>query len=248
MLKNKVLRVALIVLVPIIVVFFWFYSSFNGNPYMRMMAQSKINQYLEENYPGKEFVLENINFDFKSGMYSATIVSKNDKDIFFTVLADGKMVKYDEYKFKYLEDKEIEKKFIEQIKGMLFSLIKNEIKELERINVEMYIPKGKYSKETNYSKAVDEELKIFIYLHSPNTPKLSQDQFLKNAIRAKELILKNDYRVEYFSCYYMFKQRGDGYSIELYKDELHESYEEIMNTNRVVDYEKLNKSKARREF
>lgn len=246
MFKSISFKIIAILLLSLIGLIIFLNVSLHGNPYSTSITEEKVQQYLRETYPDQDFVIKTIKYDLKSGTYNAAVFSRKQNSINFVIWAGPKGVTYDEYKYKYLEDKELGRKFKSQIAEILLTIIKSKVKEIQGVQVEMYVPKGKYDAHSDYSRDMDENLKIYVYLDSAYDQKLTKELFLEKATKVKELVLKNDFKMEYFYCYYLHKTKGDGYSLELYKDDFEMKYAELINSKRLVDYKELNRNKGRR--
>lgn len=69
-----------------------------GNPISKLLVTKNAEIYLEENYQGKDYYIDEVNYDFKTGNYYVLIESESSADSSFTVYAgtNGK-ISYDTY-------------------------------------------------------------------------------------------------------------------------------------------------------
>ncbi len=229
----------LLVVVSCLTATLWGYSSFFGNPISKYLANQQIKNYLVVNYPDKDFGMSSSNYNYKTGSYGARIIFKKEGISFF-VSADARRVNYDQYKNEYIRDYEIEKIFAEQVKNRVLPILQKEVDEVVDMDVEMYIEQRKYSRKASYFEDVNEPLKIYVDLRSVNTKKISQEQFIEKFLKIREALLTMNLNIEYLDCYYMYKYKGDGYSMGLNKTEFNLSRQQLIDSDNVVDYETIN--------
>ncbi|MFZ5597569.1 MAG: hypothetical protein ACOY31_11225 [Bacillota bacterium] len=237
--------IAYVLLAGIFLSALWVCSLFFGDPVSKFIAGKNVRSYLAENYPDNHFRIKSLDYDFKIGGYSAKVFSETDPGVEFVIRARNKGVMYDQYKQEYIRDREMEIRFTEQIERMLFPAIKAKVPELTGINTEIYIKKGKYNINADYSKDIDEQLKVFADINGSGTEKLSREGFLEKALQIRNIITDSGFKMEYFHCYYFFKQKGDGYSLELKRDEINLPGDKLINSDRLTDYGQLNRDKRR---
>jgi len=244
--SGRVIKyIAYVLLAGILLSAMWVCSLFFGDPVSKFIAGKNVRSYLAENYPDNNFKIKSIDYDFKFGGYSAKVVYETEPGVEFVIGARTKGVVYDRYKQEYLRDREIEIKFTEQIERMLFLTIKPRVPELTRINTEVYIKKGKYNADADYSKDMDEQIKVFVNINGSGSEKLSREDFLEKALQIRNIITDSGFKMEHFHCYYFYRQKGDGYSLELKRDELNLPGEKLINSDRLTDYVQLNRDKSR---
>ena len=84
--KRKFWKIAaLVVAVILIVGLAWFANALNGNPISKHIAKNRAEKYIAEQYPGTDFELERVSYNFKDGNYHAYIVSPGSIDTHFTL-------------------------------------------------------------------------------------------------------------------------------------------------------------------
>ncbi len=97
--KRKVLKVlAFLTAITLIAGIAMFSTALMGNPISRFLARRTAVRHLSETYPGTDYFIEGLNYDFKSGGYYAGISSPSSIDTRFTLHFDmlGHL-KYDSY-------------------------------------------------------------------------------------------------------------------------------------------------------
>lgn len=99
--KKKVLKVlALILAIILIIGVGLFANALVGNPVSKFLATKGAEEHLAKNYGDKDFVVEEVNYDFKTGGYYARISSPTSIDSHFSLSFDwmGKLIidSYDE--------------------------------------------------------------------------------------------------------------------------------------------------------
>lgn len=93
--KKKILKIAALVLALVLIVGVCvFANSLVGNPISQMLATKTAEKYLEENHPGKDYVLEGVTFNFKFICYNAHFSSPSSPDSSFSLMLgmDGKII------------------------------------------------------------------------------------------------------------------------------------------------------------
>lgn len=82
--KTKRL-LALITGIVLITILFFAYSEFNGNPFYKINAKHKIDEYLITHFTEVDYSKSNISYNFKDGTYYMDIDVKNSEDKDFTI-------------------------------------------------------------------------------------------------------------------------------------------------------------------
>lgn len=84
--KKKVLKaLALILAVILIIGVGLFANSLVGNPVSKFLATKGSEEHLAKNYSDKDFVVEEVNYDFKTGGYYARVTSPTSIDSHFSL-------------------------------------------------------------------------------------------------------------------------------------------------------------------
>ena len=97
--KKKVLKILALVLAIILIIGIGvFANSLVGNPVSKFLATKNAEEYLEKNFGDKDFQLQEVTYDFKTGGYYARVTSPTSIDSHFSILLNfiGK-VEYDTY-------------------------------------------------------------------------------------------------------------------------------------------------------
>ena len=63
----------------------WFSNGLLGNPVSKFLAARAAREYLAGQYPGADYQVESVNYSFKSGGYTAAVVSPTSIDSHFTL-------------------------------------------------------------------------------------------------------------------------------------------------------------------
>jgi len=84
--KKKTLKILALVLAIILIIGVAFFAnSLVGNPISKYLATKSANEHIEKNYGDKDFVVESVNYDFKTGDYHAKVTSPTSIDSHFTI-------------------------------------------------------------------------------------------------------------------------------------------------------------------
>ncbi len=97
--KKKILKAVLIIVaVSFVGIAVWFANGFFGNPVSKHLAIKSAQEYLEANFAGTDYEVEDSFYDFKSSAYNVHIKSPTSADSSFTICAglDGEII-YDTY-------------------------------------------------------------------------------------------------------------------------------------------------------
>ncbi len=97
--KKKVLKIlAFLTALALIAGIVLFSTALMGNPVSRFLARRTAVRHLKETYPGTDYYIEDVNYDFKTSGYYARISSPTSIDTRFTLYFDmlGHL-KYDSY-------------------------------------------------------------------------------------------------------------------------------------------------------
>ncbi len=87
--KKKILKVlALVVAIALIICIGVFANSLVGNPVSKYLATKSANEYIEKTYSDKDFIIEEVNYDFKTGGYYARVTSPTSIDSHFSLSFD----------------------------------------------------------------------------------------------------------------------------------------------------------------
>ena len=84
--KKKILKVlALVLAIVLIIGIGVFANALVGNPVSKVLATKSANEYIEKTYSDKDFVIEEVNYDFKTGGYYARVTSPTSIDSHFSL-------------------------------------------------------------------------------------------------------------------------------------------------------------------
>ena len=94
--KKKILKVlALVVAIALIIGIGLFANALVGNPVSKYLATKSANEYIKTTYSDKDFQIEEVNYDFKTGGYYARVTSPTSIDSHFSLSFEwmGKLVR-----------------------------------------------------------------------------------------------------------------------------------------------------------
>ena len=87
--KKKILKVLALVLAIILIIGVGlFANALVGNPVSKFLATKSANEHLEKNYSDKDFIIEEVTYDFKAGSYYARVTSPTSIDSHFSLSFD----------------------------------------------------------------------------------------------------------------------------------------------------------------
>ena len=87
--KRKVLKILALVLAIILIIGIGlFANALVGNPVSKYLATKSANEYIEKTYADKDFIIEEVNYDFKTGGYYARVTSPTSIDSHFSLSFD----------------------------------------------------------------------------------------------------------------------------------------------------------------
>ena len=93
--KKKILKIlALVVAIVLIIGVGLFANALVGNPVSKFLATKSAQEHLAKNYGDKDFVIEEVTYDFKTGGYYARVTSPTSIDSHFSLSFDwlGKLI------------------------------------------------------------------------------------------------------------------------------------------------------------
>lgn len=221
-------------------------SEFHGDPISKYLATRRINNYISTSYPGEQFEIDHINFEFKTKLYVADIYSQSNGDISFQigVKKGGKGIYFDQYIEKYGKDHELSEKFANYLSTSITDALIEKIPQLSEVIVIIYIEKDKYPAATEYSSYIDEPYSVILNFEGEQ---IFKHQFVELCYNAKETLKEMGIIVDNFIFDYReydSKDRGGlGYSLELRKEQLTYSANEMLliETLNVYGNEELQK-------
>lgn len=87
----------MVVLLLLLLVVGWIVNGFFGNPFSKMLVKHSVNNYLAENYADRDFEIDEVLYNFKTGEYDAKIISPSSIDTHFIIAVPFYKVKNDSY-------------------------------------------------------------------------------------------------------------------------------------------------------
>lgn len=199
--KKIIFSVILVVLVFGIL---FIYNAFNGNPVSKAIERKKFQTYIEKTYPGTDFKIDKMYFDFKFANYGAKVVS-DEKGYEFNIvrLYDGRI--YDEYKdMPMLIDYEITKKFRDKIAYDIMNGLKDKLnlsdeearyqENKSSLDVFIDVEQGKYrDKSIEYSNDLDDKFAIGLSIPMQDE-KDYKEKLCENMQIIRDFALKQNYK------------------------------------------------------
>lgn len=99
--KALIIIISAVVLIGCIA---WVVTLFSGNPISKLIATNVAQKYLKENYGDKDFVIDDVQFNFKNGYYYAEISSPSSIDSSFSLELNSKgEIITDDYESRVLD-------------------------------------------------------------------------------------------------------------------------------------------------
>lgn len=95
--KRATKIILLIIVVLMIGVGLWIVNSFAGNPLSKIMAKNAAENYIAEQYADRDFIIEDVFYNFKDGYYHANVASPSSIDTYFSIYVSGNKVNDDTY-------------------------------------------------------------------------------------------------------------------------------------------------------
>lgn len=234
---NKKKIVYLVILIVIVGFLLTMYNNLNGNPISKAIAKGKIQRYIEETYPDKDFNIDKMGYNFKFTNYYATVISE-EAGLNFSIDIRRDNSFWDEYKEEpVLVDHELSKRFRETIEGYTKEDISDVVMFMddnskEKINnylfAELEVPQGKYrDKDIQYSTDMDDPFIFSVSLYPENG-----DNYKKELLSVAKALKNSINKRAYNGVVGMYVNIGwdnTSYCIVINKDELKISDEELEN-------------------
>lgn len=234
---NKKKIVYLVILIGIIVFLLGLYNAFNGNPISKAISKVKVEKYIEETYPDKDFKIDEVVYNFKFGTYYA-VVSSEKEGYLFNIEIMGKDNIWDAYKESpMLIDIELTNRFsntiIEYTKEDIGDVVKllddnNKEKNYNYLFAEIEVPQGKYrDKNIQFSNGMDDPFVLNLSLYPENGDNY-KDELLLAAKALRSSINKRNYN-GIIGMFVNIGWENTSYCIVLEKEELNINDDELVN-------------------
>ncbi|MDO5520936.1 MAG: hypothetical protein Q4G58_10635 [bacterium] len=188
--------------VLLIVLVFLFANSVVGNPISKFLATKDIKQYLATTYPGNDYKIDDVSFNFKFHEYNGTIISPSSKDSTFTITWRDSNNIYDTYDFNVLQRENTiqryEKEASEQISSLLNSIPGNDIKKVNVVIAKEYYETGASRSlvlDSPYDKSTNIPLELTISCNDSAT----LEKFTTLLEQIHTLTSSNGYHINYYS-------------------------------------------------
>ena len=87
--KRKFWKIlALAVAIALLIGVCGFANALTGNPLSKLLAERAAEKYLAQTYPGTDYTITDVGYNFKFGNYYAKVVSESSMDTYFTIYAN----------------------------------------------------------------------------------------------------------------------------------------------------------------
>ncbi len=80
----------------------WFANGIYGNPISKTIAKSSAEKYIVDTYSGRDFVIDDVFYNFKDGYYHVEVKSPSSIDTHFTVSVFSNKVAFNSYENEVL--------------------------------------------------------------------------------------------------------------------------------------------------
>ncbi|MCH1625634.1 hypothetical protein [Fredinandcohnia quinoae] len=199
--KKMIYSILLVLLIGFIL---FFYQAFNGNPISKAYSKNVLGTYLNNNYPSKEFRIDDGVYDFKFSQYIFEVVeigSIKDSDgglkkYEFNVSGFIKpVVNWDGIYYANLDEPLMEKlgqEAAKEIEGVL----KEEVPSVHSVEIQIEVLKGKLDPATSWNKNLSLEKPIQMHIVLDSTNQTTKDVF-DDAKKIQNIIESEGYKYDY---------------------------------------------------
>ena len=191
--KKKWVYILIITVLSVLVLVF--YTALNGNPITKQLSKMTLTSYLDISYPKEEFTIDKPFYNFKNSGYDFAVTRIGDpSQTLYDFTVSGifnTKVHYDGIYYANQDTrliKKYEKKAVENLNNLLIK----DVPEINEVNVQMEILKGKYDIESVWSREFAPEKPMNIYI-AIDSRKLSKQEFLKAIMTIQNSLNKNNY-------------------------------------------------------
>ncbi len=109
----------------------WFAMLFVGNPVSSFAAKRNAKRYLAQQYPGTDYQIEEVSYNFKFGEYMARVTSPSSKDSRFTLTYDwAGNLKQDDYDWRVQQRENTYERLDWEYRQQVETVLKNPEKKL----------------------------------------------------------------------------------------------------------------------
>ncbi len=193
---NKRKWLYIVVIFIIIVPLLFFYQAFNGNPLSKLASTVTLKNYLEKEYPEKEFRVEEGFYNFKISGYQFNVVQIGTEEEYeFEVTGTFKPTVWTDGIYYANLDEPLIEKFGEQASEEISNLIIKDIPELLKVTVQLEVLKGSYDDSTTWDKNLKIEKPMYIHITTDAKGKTKED-ILKSMNKIQKLLNMNGYTYE----------------------------------------------------
>lgn len=179
------------------------YNEFNGNPISKYFATQKLESYLKETYPKKEFRVDPGSYNFKDKVFPYNVIEIGSTN------SDNSGPK--EYRFEmrgfikptvqmdgiYTEnlDQDLMAKIGKEAGGEIKTLLSQELKTIISVDVYVEFLKGTFPVDSHWNKSMKFEKPVWmhIYLDATNATK---EQVFEDVLKLQATLNKHGYEYD----------------------------------------------------
>lgn len=190
---KKIILLTLAVLLLAVILFF--YISFNGNFISKMIAKSKVQQYVEEMYENQNKQLVDSYYNFKDGqytfnyeIYNNTIRSNYSFSIGGPFFPKGTIFSYLEYESM---DEALTESFQKDGEKWLEEQLREQNIAFGGVGYAVDIPKGLYGEDEVWKPNVDKLITPRISVDLTDEQQ-TEEQFLQQAEQIRQILIEHD--------------------------------------------------------
>lgn len=205
---KKIILLTLAALLLGVILFF--YISFNGNFISKMIAKSKVEAYVEENYKDQNKQLIDSGYNFKDGqyvfhydLYNNSIRSSYTFSIGGPLLPSGRI-------FSYLNpdsmDEELTKQFSHEGNRWLRKKLREQNMKFDNVDYYVEIPKGYLDDDATWKPEVDQILMPSISVDVTDEQQ-TEEQFIAQVEQIRQVLIDN--KVTYDTSYVSMTRKFD---------------------------------------
>lgn len=200
--KKIIYSCLLLILVGFVI---YIYIAFNGNPISKYYAQKTLINYLSEEYPEREFRVDETFYNFKFSEYVFTVIeigssNSSNKPNEYSLSVAGffkpQITNDDIYNSNL--DEELMERIGREAEQDIFHVLQSKIPSVKEISIILFIEKGEVPEETKWSKEIKWNKPFTIHMHVDATKSTDKEFF--TIVKEIQTIFTNEgYQYEYVS-------------------------------------------------
>ena len=110
----------------LLVILFFFYNAFNGNPVSAAIVTARVHSYVDDKWPKEGFSISWANYDFKTGLYSCHVSHPESPDTSFRVSGNITGSLYDNYELAVIQKENTYFRLQQEMDNQLSALLREE--------------------------------------------------------------------------------------------------------------------------